>query len=68
MFKVVVITDRCKGCGICVELCPNKVLDIGEHVNSRGYRYVVVKAQDRCVGCRKCELMCPDLAIYVGKV
>ena len=67
MFRVVVIADRCKGCGICVDVCPRKVLIMGNKVNNRGYRYVVVKAQDKCIGCRMCEIMCPDFAIYVEK-
>ncbi|MBT8340278.1 MAG: ferredoxin family protein, partial [Desulfatitalea sp.] len=30
-------TDRCKGCGLCVMVCPKKVLAISDQLNPRGY-------------------------------
>jgi len=65
-FQVNIIVERCKGCGICVSLCPVKVLDFSEHLNSRGYRFVEAKYPEKCIGCKKCELHCPDFAIYVN--
>ncbi|MCL2407300.1 MAG: 4Fe-4S binding protein [Defluviitaleaceae bacterium] len=51
-------TAWCKGCGICAEFCPPKVLDI---VREK----VVLKDMDKCTKCALCELRCPDFAIYV---
>jgi 2-oxoglutarate ferredoxin oxidoreductase subunit delta len=51
--------DWCKGCGICVELCPKKVLALDEQD-----KVTVVRPQD-CICCRLCELRCPDFAIEV---
>jgi 2-oxoglutarate ferredoxin oxidoreductase subunit delta len=51
--------DWCKGCGICVELCPKKVLELDEQD-----KVTVVRPQD-CICCRLCELRCPDFAIEV---
>ena len=31
--EIIVIDDRCKGCGFCVEYCPNDVLELSECVN-----------------------------------
>ena len=49
----------CKGCGICVEFCPKKVLKLDEKDKAN-----VVRAQD-CICCRLCELRCPDMAIEI---
>jgi 2-oxoglutarate ferredoxin oxidoreductase subunit delta len=51
--------DWCKGCGICVELCPKKVLELDEQD-----KVVAVRPQD-CICCKLCELRCPDFAIEV---
>jgi 2-oxoglutarate ferredoxin oxidoreductase subunit delta len=51
--------DWCKGCGICVQFCPTKVLELDEREKS-----IAVRPED-CICCRMCELRCPDLAIEV---
>jgi len=63
-FKPYVNVDRCKGCGICVDVCPVKIFKISISPNSRGYYYTTVIGSG-CVGCRLCEYMCPDFAVYV---
>lgn len=50
----------CKGCGICVAICPRKALDM----DSRGKATVL--NESRCTGCGQCESHCPDFAIRIG--
>lgn len=50
--------DRCKGCEICVALCPKNVLAMSEGK-------AVVKDLPSCIGCDFCELRCPDFAIVL---
>ena len=52
--------EWCKGCGICVEFCPTKVLALDECDKA-----VAVRLSD-CIACRLCELRCPDLAVRVS--
>jgi 2-oxoglutarate ferredoxin oxidoreductase subunit delta len=58
----------CKGCQICVEICPRSVLGYAAEVSDKGFRQIVVEKIEDCTGCIMCELMCPDLAITVEKV
>lgn len=53
--------NRCKGCGICVEFCPKKVLTVNQ------FEKVEVVSEKDCILCRQCELRCPDFAIFVHK-
>lgn len=56
--RVVIITERCKLCKICVHFCPVDDLHIKDGLlHQRG----------KCIGCRACEIYCPDLAIYPVK-
>ena len=57
--SVTIYPDWCKGCGICVEFCPGKVLEL----NDLGKSSVV--HEENCIGCGFCELHCPDFAIVV---
>jgi len=50
----------CKGCHICVEYCPTKVLEMQGFI-------AVVKDPEACIACMQCELRCPDFAITVTK-
>ena len=51
--------EWCKGCGICIEFCAKKVLEMDAQDKA-----VPVRTED-CVVCRLCEMRCPDLAIEV---
>ena len=61
--KVVIITERCKGCGYCIEFCPREVLAFSKEYNKKGYHPPVV-VNDDCLNCHYCELLCPEFAIY----
>jgi len=55
----------CKGCYICVNVCPRQVLAIDVSQWTGSFHPVYVAHLDRCTACRDCELFCPDLAIEV---
>lgn len=48
--------ERCVGCGICVESCPEGALALGE-------QDVPVLERAACVGCGECQALCPEGAV-----
>jgi 2-oxoglutarate ferredoxin oxidoreductase subunit delta len=61
---VIVIDDRCKGCGFCVEYCPRDVLVLASTFNRKGYHPPRVVHPGQCVNCNLCEMLCPEFAIF----
>lgn len=50
---------ECKGCGLCVEACPPKVIQLSERLNTYGYRTATYSGTG-CTGCGICFLVCPE--------
>jgi len=57
--------ERCKGCNLCIDVCPQKALAESEDVNEKGFKYIVMKHPEKCNGCGLCVLMCPDCGIEI---
>ena len=49
----------CKGCGICIDLCPKEAL-VKDKKEKAVWQY-----PEKCNRCGLCELRCPDLAIAI---
>jgi 2-oxoglutarate ferredoxin oxidoreductase subunit delta len=63
---IVIDEGRCKGCGLCVPVCPKDVIQMAEYFTARGYRpAMLVDLQGACTGCMLCATVCPDVAITV---
>jgi 2-oxoglutarate ferredoxin oxidoreductase subunit delta len=60
--QVTIFGTWCKGCGICIEFCPQGVLE----ANGQGRPKVV--RPERCTACQWCEGHCPDMAIVVRRL
>jgi len=60
--------ERCKGCGLCVDVCPKTVLELTTEVNAKGYFPAYQARPEDCVFCSTCCIMCPDVAITITKI
>lgn len=68
MPKVSFRLDRCKGCGLCVSVCPKKIVIMdNETLNDRGYHPAAVSDMSQCIGCAFCATICPDCVITIEK-
>jgi 2-oxoglutarate ferredoxin oxidoreductase subunit delta len=61
---VQIYREFCKGCGYCVEFCPENALALSSEFNSRGYHPPLVVDEEACVGGGLCAAICPDFAIF----
>lgn len=55
----------CKGCDICIFICPVNVFESSNKLNEKGYILPIVAREDKCIKCRLCEMICPDFAIHI---
>ena len=62
---VLVNGAACKGCGICIAMCPVKILSFSGKLNETGVRFPEVSNQEKCVKCGNCMIYCPDFAMVV---
>jgi 2-oxoglutarate ferredoxin oxidoreductase subunit delta len=67
-FEVLINGERCKGCGLCIALCPAAILAEADSLNAAGIRPVAVLRMDDCRGCRQCAIICPEAAIALYRV
>ena len=68
MAKLSILTDRCKGCGLCVDACPVHIIELDHaRMTPKGYHPAHCIDLDACTGCMSCAVMCPDVAITVER-
>lgn len=68
MAKVIISDDLCKGCGLCVNACPRKIIELDKsRLNAKGYHPAACTDLDSCIGCTFCAVQCPDSAITVER-
>lgn len=68
MEKCLIDSEFCKGCGLCVSVCPKGLIVIQKSKrNKKGYFTALCTDQSACVSCASCAVVCPDCAITVMK-
>lgn len=70
--RIEINRERCKGCGLCVTVCPKQQIEIAQDLNAKGYyparfreEQVCDSKHRKCTGCALCAVICPDVAIEV---
>ena len=67
--KITVDRELCKGCSLCISVCPQKVITTSEELNQKGYypAEFLENGNDgkQCIACVMCATICPDVAIEV---
>lgn len=59
--------EKCKGCGLCVNACPKKILTLQKKLNLKGYNPAGIVDEEACISCAICATMCPDCVITIDK-
>ncbi len=63
--RITLDQNFCKGCDICLKLCPKEVFEEVQKIGSKGFKPRIVANPKNCTGCGQCELLCPEMAITV---
>ena len=59
-------TDRCKGCELCIGICPKHVLELDlSVVNVLGHHPVRLLDDEACTSCALCARICPDAVFTI---
>lgn len=63
--KVIFREEKCKGCELCVSVCPKAIIKMADKINVKGYQPAFVEDQAACISCAACARICPDSVITV---
>ena len=65
MPKATIDREWCKGCELCINSCPKKIMAPSKSLNEKGYFPAELTDPEQCKGCGICALVCPDIAIDI---
>lgn len=67
MAKIKINPEKCKGCFLCLEFCPKKLIQESKGLNKKGVKFAEFVDDGSCLGCQMCAVICPDCCIEVWK-
>jgi len=63
---LMIASERCKGCELCVTVCPAHVLALDTaRLNDLGHHPIHLTDPLRCTSCALCAKVCPDSVFTV---
>jgi len=67
MGKITINREKCKGCLLCISVCPKGAISVDNKLNRKGTKPVRFNESAGCAGCAMCAIICPDCCIEVFK-
>ena len=68
MSRIIVSERYCKGCGLCIDVCPKAIIVLDPDVlTDKGYHPAMLTDASACTACANCALICPEVAITVER-
>lgn len=67
MSRIIIDIERCKGCYMCIDVCPRNCIEPGVLPNAAGYYPARPTENGECTACTLCATVCPDVAITVWR-
>ncbi len=61
MYRITINSEKCVGCGECVDICPVEVYELQDE------KSVAVNEED-CMGCDSCVEVCEEDAIKIEEI
>lgn len=65
--KTKIDIEKCKGCELCIVVCPEGILEMSKAFNKAGVPYPVCIDKECCTACTSCAIICPEAAITVWR-
>lgn len=59
------VTDRCDGCGLCLDVCPYMAIRLEEYEKEGKVHRRIATDKALCKGCGLCEATCPKEGVMV---
>ena len=52
MSRIIVDENICKGCGLCANACPRKIIELNKsRISAKGYHPAQLMDESKCTGC-----------------
>jgi 2-oxoglutarate ferredoxin oxidoreductase subunit delta len=68
MSRIIVDEHYCKGCGLCIGVCPKAIIVLDpDKITDKGYHPAMLVDESKCTACTNCALICPEVAITVER-
>jgi 2-oxoglutarate ferredoxin oxidoreductase subunit delta len=63
--KVIILAEFCKGCRLCLDVCPRNALKLSGTLTETGVEIIAWDEKAGCSACLMCATICPDAAITI---